>query len=178
MLSLLHKKLAALLPLSLQQLIQTLRDASHSCCTAAVPCIVASIVGRIVGTITAGNNSCSNNAAMCWSSRYTVCVADLYHSTIVLTVRTYRPCVWLHILYSVLIFLLTEAMTRLCSCGPTSAVVELLESLKMLWASISADSVSDIFCAMVDDGFNWLPSMCGALTPFWNLSTEYIMNTA
>jgi len=60
----------------------------------------------------------------------------------------------------------TEAMTRLCSCGPTSVVVELPESLKMLWASNSADSVSDIFCAMVDDGFNWLPSMCGALTPF------------
>jgi hypothetical protein len=89
------------------------------------------------------------------------CVTAQSHS-----VRTYTPCMWLHILYPLLIVLLTEAMTRLCSCGPSSVVVELLESLKMLWASISADSVSDIFCAMVDDGFNWLPSMCGAITPF------------
>lgn len=94
MLCLFHEKLTALLPLSLQQLIQTLGDASHSCCTAAVPCMVASISGRTVGTITVEINSGCNSAAMCWASRYTVCIANLHHSTITFTARSHKPCVW------------------------------------------------------------------------------------
>jgi len=43
-----------------------------------------------------------------------------------------RPLEELLVLYALLGFVLTEAMTRLCNCGPTNDVVELLESLKML----------------------------------------------
>ena len=70
------------------------------------------------------------------------------------------------------VFLRTDAITRLCSCGPIKFVLELLASVKMEWASSSCESVSDIFCAIVEVGFNWFPSMCGALTPFWNLRKE------
>lgn len=48
----------------------------------------------------------------------------------------------------------TDAITRLCSCGPTKFVVELLASVKIECASSSWERVSDIFCAIVEVGFN------------------------
>lgn len=47
-----------------------------------------------------------------------------------------------------------DAITRLCSCGPTKFVLELLASVKIEWASSSCERVSDIFCAIVEVGFN------------------------
>lgn len=46
---------------------------------------------------------------------------------------------------------------------------------KMLWVSISSFSASDIFCAIDEVGFNWLPSICGALKPVWNLQTNHLL---
>jgi hypothetical protein len=61
---------------------------------------------------------------------------------------------------------LAEAMTLWCSWGPI--MFELSFGLKILCASNSEFRWSDIFCAMLELGFSWLPSMCGAVTPFWN----------
>lgn len=89
-LGLFHEKLAALFPLSLQQLIQTLRDASNSSCITGTPWMCVSTVCRIADTITVCRvGSSSSSAAMCWSTWYTVCTANL-NNTIITTVRTHK----------------------------------------------------------------------------------------
>lgn len=88
-----------------------------------------------------------------------------------------RPCCWLLPKDEIQLGIrcwrslkITEAMTLWCSWGPI--MFELSFGLKILCASNSEFRWSDIFCAMLELGFSWLPSMCGAVTPFWNLKKQ------